>query len=801
MLSNHVTSATTVPVPPETDITSRVTFPITGMTCAACQSYVQKTLEEQPGVKSASVSLMLNNATVEYAPAGTSPKALVEAVRGTGYGAEVPTPETSVLTAQRENDRTLAHKYEQLKTRAAWTSAAGLVAMVASMPLMTSGHASGGTVDPLLNFVMTYIDPALREAAPGLYQVDPRGLGYGLLLMTLAVMAWAGGHFYVKAFRALQHKTADMNTLVALGTGAAFLFSATATISPGLFHRYGMNPDVYYEAVIFIIAFILAGNALEARAKSQTASALQKLAALQPKTARVVRGEDERDVPIEDLRPGDVAVIRPGERVPADGSVVHGESSVDESMFTGESLPVEKSSGSAVIGGTINMIGALRVQVNAVGGQSVLSRIVAALRDAQASRAPIQQLADRVSAIFVPIVVLLAIATFSAWIVWMPEANIVRAFAAAVTVLIIACPCAMGLAVPTAVMVATGRGAEHGILIRGGEALQRLESIDTIVLDKTGTVTEGRPVITDARIVSDEDETTLLRLAGTLERNSEHPFGTAIVRYAEGQKIQLTQAQQFKAIPGHGATGSVDGRAVAVGNLRLMDELGISVSAQTINTVALAAQGRTPLFVGVDGHLAGILSVADAIKPSSAAAVKELADLGLRVILLTGDNAQTANAVAQQVGIKEVIAGVLPEGKLDVVRSLQQSGRRVAMAGDGINDAPALAQAEVGLAMGRGTDIAVEAADVTLIRDDLRGIAAAIRLSRATMRVMRQNLFWAFAYNVVGIPIAAGALYPVWGLLLSPILASAAMAFSSVSVVGNSLRLRRTQLALKEKHA
>jgi Cu+-exporting ATPase len=720
------------------------------MTCAACQAFLQKTLAAQPGVRSASVNLMLNNATVEYAPSSTSPDALVELVREAGYGAELPAPEATVLATQQESDRALLRKYVQLRTRAAWTLIAGALAM-ASMNV---------------------------HAGP---------LAYGLLLLTGIVMAWAGGHFYYKAFRALQHKTADMNTLVALGTGAAFLFSVAATVWPDLFRRHGMHPDLYYEAVIFIIAFVLAGNALEARAKSHTASALQKLVDLQPKMARIARDGGEVEIPVEELQPGDLVMIRPGEHIPADGVVLHGESSVDESMLTGESLPVDKGPGQGVTGGTMNSTGALRIEVRSVGAQSVLSRIVMALRDAQASRAPIQEMADRVSAIFVPVVVALAMVTFAAWM--LSEANPVRAVAAAVTVLIIACPCAMGLAVPTAVMVATGRGASNGILIRGGEALQRLEKIDTVVLDKTGTVTEGHPAVQEVQLFADAGEPAVLRLAASLEQNSEHPYAAAIVRYAAERKIPLTQASEFRAIPGHGATGVVDGRNIAVGNARLMNQVGVETGPFQ------AAEARTPLFVSVDGQLAAILSVADPVKPSSRAAVEDLLGMGLRVILLTGDNPETAHAVARQVGIEEVIAGVLPEGKLETVRSLQASGRRVAMAGDGINDAPALAQADAGLAMGRGTDIAMEAADVTLISGDLRGVAGAIRLSRATMRVMRQNLFWAFAYNVIGIPVAAGVLYPAWGLLLSPVVASAAMAFSSVSVVTNSLRLGRMRLA------
>lgn len=719
----------------------RVTFPVTGMTCAACQSFVQKTLEKQAGVEAATVNLMLNNATVTYQPSATTPEALVEAVRETGYGAEMPRPEESVLEQQKERDAELDREYTDKRNRAIVSLAAGVIAM---------------TMPP----------------------------GWLLLPLTVVIMAWAGRQFYVKAWSALRHGTSDMNTLITLGTGSAFAFSAAATLFPQFFVAHGVAPDVYYEAVIFIIALVLTGNALESRAKRRTAAALRALVDLQPETARVVQGASEIEIRVEHLKPGDVIVIRPGDRLPADGVVVSGASSVDESMLTGESLPVEKAVGDRVIGGTINKSGALQYRATALGAESTLSQIVHLLREAQGSRAPIQKLADRISAVFVPVVVGIAILTFVVWMVLAPQEGLVRAMTAAVTVLIIACPCAMGLAVPTAVMVATGRGAHYGILIKGGEALERLETVNTVVLDKTGTITEGRPDVTRSQV-----EGEALRLAASLEHSSEHPIAEAIVRHARAGAIALAEAQQFEARAGLGAVGTVEGHPVRIGNAALMEEAGIPSTS-----LPGGREGTTALYVAVDGRYAGSIEVADTVKPSSLEAIRRMREMGLKVVMMTGDHPRTAAAVAGQVGVDDVVAGVLPAGKLERVKGLQKEGGIVAMVGDGVNDAPALAQADIGITMATGADVAIEAGDVTLMRSDLRGVAEAIALSRATMRVMRQNLFWAFLYNVIGIPIAAGALYPMFGILLNPILASAAMAFSSVSVVSNSLRLRSVDL-------
>jgi len=777
---------------------SRVDIPVEGMTCAACQASVQKALQRQPGVLDASVNLMMKNAAVTYDPAVTRPEALVEAIRDTGYEAELPRPDQTAFEEQEARDRANEEEFRGLRRKALFSGAVGILAMIVSMPLMTGvtagAHPAHGPVaDPFMRWAMESLTPALRAVMPWLYAIDPAVLSWSLLVLTLGVMAWAGRHFYVRAWSGFRHHSADMNTLVAVGTGAAFLYSVLATVAPGFFLARGVAPDVYYEAVVIIIALILTGNMFEARAKSRTSTALRSLVALQPKTARVLRDDQESDVPVGQVKSGDTLIVRPGERLPVDGEVLSGASAVDESMLTGESMPVEKKAGDRVIGGTINRTGAFRYRATTLGADSVLAQIVKLMRDAQGSRAPIQKLADRISAVFVPVVISLAIATFVVWYVTADAAPAVRAFAAAVAVLIIACPCAMGLAVPTAVMVATGRGAEKGILIKGGEALQRAGDVTAVVLDKTGTITEGRPTVTDVISLPDSTRTAdqLLRIVASLESSSEHPLADAVVRHARERGLALSTPEGFQSVTGQGAVGIVDGTFLAAGNEKLMAEYAADVAPLEADAERLSREGKTPVYVAMDGRLEGLLAVADPLKATAREAVERLRGLGLEVVLLTGDNPRTAEAIARQAGIGRVVAGVLPEGKVAEIRRLQGEGKVVAMVGDGINDAPALAQSDVGIAIGTGADVAIEASDVTLMRGDPRGIAAAVALSRRTMRTMRQNLFWAFIYNVIGIPIAAGVLYPAFGLLLSPILASAAMAFSSVSVVTNSLRLRR----------
>jgi P-type Cu+ transporter len=702
------------------------------MTCAACQSHVQKALEQSPGVTKAAVNLMTGDATVVFDPSAVSAEALLEAIRDTGYDAELPDPGHSVFEEQEAREHSLRIEIHDLSVKAIVSLLTGAIAMWLSMQWM-----------------------------------DVREVQFALLFATLYIMVWAGRRIYASAWAQARHFSSDMNTLVALGTGAAFLYSLAVTFAPGFFHARGIHPEVYYEAAILILAFVVTGKAMEARAKGRTTSALRKLIGLQASTARILRDNVEADLPIAQVRRGDVVLARPGERLPVDGEILDGTSFVDESMLTGEPAPVSKKAGDKVIGGTVNTSGTFRYRATTLGGSSVLARIVTLMREAQTSRAPIEKLADRISSIFVPTVLVLAGLTFAAWMA--SGATFTRAAATAVAVLIIACPCAMGLAVPTAVMVATGRGAELGLLIKGGEALEKLRRIDTIVLDKTGTLTEGRPRVVESTL-SDES----LRLAAALERRSEHPLAQALIEYASSRGIALPQAQAAAATAGRGVEGRVEDHTVVVGSGAFLLQHGIPADGASVA-------------VAIDGRLAGTLSVADPLRKGAKEAVKTMLDLGLKVILLTGDRREPAEAIAREAGISQVIAEVLPEGKLDQVKRLKAQGGSVAMVGDGINDAPALAQADVGFAMGTGTDIAMEAGDVTLLRADLNAIGLAISLSRATWRVMRQNLFWALAYNVVAIPAAALGY-------LSPVIASAAMALSSVSVVSNSLRLKRVKL-------
>lgn len=770
----------------------QVTFPIRGMTCAACQSFVERTLAGQPGVAKASVNLMLHNATVEFNPEQTTLDQLLRVVNESGYEAAPPPAGNDLLAEQMAHDEEQRAEYRQLRRRTSIALPVALLSMVLSMPLMHQGH--GATLDPLLAWLMPRLEPAIRWAFPWLYAIPPGWLSYGLLATTLLIMSGIGGPIYRKAWSGLRHGNADMNTLIAVGTLSALALSATATLAPQIFLTHGLPPDVYYEAVLFILAFVLLGNTLEAQAKASTAKALSALVRLQPEMARVLRDGQELELPVASLLLRDELAVRPGERIAADGEVLAGISAVDESLLTGESMPVEKQPGDVVTGGSLNGNGALRVRVLALGAESRLARIVRLLRDAQAARAPIQKLADRTSAIFVPAVLALALLTFVVWMWAEQGANPVRALAAAIAVVVIACPCAMGLAVPTAVMVATGRGAAAGILIQGGDVLERLAKVDTVAFDKTGTLTAGHPALMAVEPAAGFSADTVLRLAAAVEQTSEHPIATAILEGAKAREIAWPTADGFLALPGLGAQATVEGQALLLGNGALLDRQGVDRNSAAAQAKAWATQGWTPLFLAVEGRLAGLLAIADAIRPESALAIQEVHALGLRSVMLTGDNQRTAHAIAASLGITDLRAGLLPEGKVAAIVQLQAAGRRVAMVGDGINDSPALAQSDVGMAMGAGADVAIASAPVTLLRNDPRSVARAIRLARVSLRLIRQNLFWAMAYNVVAIPIAAGLLYPAFGILLSPLLASAAMALSSFSVVTNSLRLRRAAI-------
>ncbi|MBA3496051.1 MAG: copper-translocating P-type ATPase [Gemmatimonadales bacterium] len=742
------------------------TIPVSGMTCAACSGRVQRALERAPGVASANVNLITGAATVAYDPGVTSPERLVDTIRSTGYGADLPRAEASAEAVLDAEDEGHAVEHRSLRRKFAASATAGALTMAMGMADHDVGDATR----------------------------------YLLLALTLPIVGWAGRHFYTRAWTAFRHRGADMNTLIAVGTGTAFVYSAAVTLFDDWFAARGVEPQVYYETVVWIIALVLLGSLLEARARGRTSSAIRRLIGLRPATARVLREGEEMELPLAALRPGDEVLVRPGESIAADGVVVDGASHVDESMLTGEPTPVPKRAGDPVIGATLNRNGAFRFRVERTGSDTVLSRIIRLVQQAQGSRAPIQRLADRISAVFVPVVLSIAVVTFVIWFVLGPEPSYLHAMVSAVTVLIIACPCAMGLAVPTAVMVSTGRGADLGVLIKGGEPLERTQQVDTVVFDKTGTITEGRPAVREIELAPAPDsavpgdETSLLALAAAVERLSEHPLAEAIVTEADRRGAPRWPVNEFESRTGRGVMGLVGGQSVAIGNAALIAELGIDPAEPADRADAMAARGLTPMYVVAGGRFVGLIAVADPVKPTSRAAVEQLRALGLESVMLSGDNRRTAARVAEEVGITRVLAEVPPDQKLEEIRRLQQEGRTVAMVGDGLNDAPALAQADVGIAMGTGTDVAMDAGAITLMRGDPLGVVTAIALARRTMRVIRQNLFWAFVYNVIGIPVAAGVLYPAFGLRLTPAIAAAAMAVSSVSVVFNSLRLRRFTL-------
>jgi Cu+-exporting ATPase len=746
------------------------TFSVTGMTCASCVGRVERALEKVPGVLEASVNLANERATVEYLAGEVEPKDLEMAIEGAGYG--VVREDSSVEDSHEREYRTL---------KADFLLAATLTAIILL-----------GSLPHMLGLMLPF----------------PTGwLNLALLLLATPVQFWAGWRFYRGTWGALKHGQANMNTLVVMGTSAAYLYSVVATLAPQLFAAG--RADVYFDTSSLIITLILLGRLLEARAKGRTNEAIKKLAGLQAKTARVLRGGEELDVPLENVRVGDVVVVRPGEKVPVDGRVVSGGSAVDESMITGESIPVTKREGDEVIGATMNTSGSFRFEATKVGEDTALYQIMRMVEEAQGSKAPIQRLADRISALFVPAVIGVAVVTFAVWLLFGPEPALTFALLNTVAVLIIACPCAMGLATPTSIMVGTGKGAESGILIRGGEALEGAHKLDTVVLDKTGTLTRGTPELTDVVVLDGMHEEELLRLLASAERASEHPLGESIVRAATHRGLPLGELEAFEAVSGGGIRACVDGRKLLVGSRRFLSESGISEYGLASRDEELAREGKTPIIVAVDGELAGLVAVADMVRDESREAVDRLHALGLEVAMLTGDNCRTAEAIARELGVDRVVAEVRPEDKVAEVKRLQAEGKRLGMVGDGINDAPALAQADVGIAIGTGTDVAMEASDLTLISGDVRGVARAIMLSKATVRNIKQNLFWAFAYNVALIPVAAGVLYPLFTEgsvpeilrpvlgeygFLNPILAAGAMALSSVTVVSNALRLRRAKV-------
>ena len=730
-----------------------------GVSCPTCVVNIERALDRLPGVEGVDVNFAAERVTVAYNPGQVKPDALVREVESTGYRAQLRDEEAPPQEAADREAEARRHEIADLTRRVALGAVLSVIVFLGSFE-----EWFGFLPDVMSEF-------------------------WFLFLFATPVYLLVGWPIHRSAWASLRNRTADMNTLITVGTTAAFGYSVIATFFDQLLPEDLVQ--VYYDTAALIITLILLGRLLEARAKGQAGAAIKKLMGLQAKTARVVRDGREEDIPVEEVQVDDVILVRPGEKVPVDGIIVEGRSTLDESMVTGESIPTTKGEGEEVIGATINRTGAFKFRAAKVGRDTMLSQIIQLVEQAQGSKAPIQRVADRVTSYFVPAVIFLAIATFVGWYLGAPETALTLALVAAVSVLIIACPCALGLATPTAIMVGTGKGAERGILIKSAEALEMAHRMQAIILDKTGTITRGEPSLTDVIVAGDVQEETLLRLVASAERGSEHPLAQAIVKGAQERQIDLAEPLNFNAIPGHGIEVSVDSRTVLAGNLKLMADRGISIDGLGERSAALADEGKTPMYVAVDGRAAGIVAVADTIKETSAAAVAELKQMGVEVTMLTGDNRRTAEAMARQVGIERVLAEVLPEDKANEVKKLQKEGKLVGMVGDGINDAPALAQADVGLAIGSGTDVAMEAADITLVSGDLMGIVTALRLSRATMRNIRQNLFFAFAYNTAGIPVAAGVLYPIIGALLNPAIAAVAMAASSLSVLSNSLRLTR----------
>ncbi|QNU05152.1 copper-translocating P-type ATPase [Peribacillus butanolivorans] len=727
-------------------------FTITGMTCAACATRIEKGLNKMDGVSKANVNLALENATVEYDPSEASPIDIIQRVEKLGYGAIIKDDNNESVDFRQKEIQKQKRKF--------------IFAVILSFPLLWAmvSHFSFTSFIYMPDFLM---NPWVQMA------------------FATPVQFIIGKQFYVGAYKALKNKSANMDVLVAMGTSAAYFYSVyQSIIAIGVHHHIA---QLYFETSAILITLILLGKLFEAKAKGRSSEAIKKLMGLQAKTALVLRNGEEREIPLEEVIVGDTVLVKPGEKIPVDGEVVEGNSAVDESMLTGESIPVDKSMGDTVIGSTLNKNGFLKMKATKIGRDTALSQIIKVVEDAQGSKAPIQRLADQISGVFVPIVVGIALLTFLVWMIWVNPGEFTPAFEAMIAVLVIACPCALGLATPTSIMAGSGRAAEFGILFKGGEHLETTHHIDTVILDKTGTVTNGTPVLTDVLIENGMGEQHFLSLIGAAEKQSEHPLAQSIVQGIQERKISLALVQEFEAIPGYGVKAVVNQKVLLVGTRKLMKQNNVDITKALSAMEDLEGQGKTAMLASIDGEYAGLIAVADTIKDTSQTAIRRLKEMDIQVIMITGDNQRTAHAIGNQVGIDQVIAEVLPEGKAEEVKKLQAAGKKVAMVGDGINDAPALALADIGMAIGTGTDVAMEAADITLIRGDLNSIADAILMSRKTMRNIKQNLFWAFAYNVIGIPIAAIGL-------LAPWLAGAAMAFSSVSVVINALRLQRVKL-------
>ncbi len=808
-------------------VTKKAVIPVKGMTCVNCAAAIQKDLSKLAGVKAANVNYANEKAVVEFDPAVVELDKFISSINELGYQAVTETIVLPVIDLDvsrvRELERVITSMDGVLKTAVNGTAGTIELAYVPGqvglrdirrtiekagfrLPQQAEGRSAldiekearmKELSDLRTKLIMSAILSVLvmigsfQDMLPITDVVPPRTMWFILFLLATPVQFWVGRHFYQNAWASIKHGSTNMNTLVVVGTSAAYGYSVVLTFFPSALGHYGNHGGTYYDTATMIITLVLFGKYLEARAKTRAGEAIKKLVGLRPRTARVVREGVEQDILIEDVESGDLVIVRPGEKVPVDGVIRDGYSSIDESMLTGESLPVDKKTGDQVIGATINKIGTFTFEATKVGKETMLSQIIRMVQEAQGSKAPIQRLADYISGIFVPSVISIALVTFAVWYIFGPaETRFTFALLNFIAVLIIACPCAMGLATPTAIMVGTGKGAEKGILFKNAESLERAQKINTIVLDKTGTLTRGKPKVTE--IIRDGmSEREILFYAGSAEKGSEHPLGEAIVQKAREINVGLEQADEFEALPGHGVKAVLRGKTILLGNKRLMADSKIDFASFQAESEKLSSRGETPMLVAVDNKAAGIIAVADTLKEHSKEAVRELQDLGLEVVMLTGDNRRTAQAIANELGISRVFAEVLPHDKMEMVKTLQEEGRIVAMVGDGINDAPALAQANVGIAIGTGTDVAIEASDVTLIKDDLRIVATAVRLSRRTMKTIKMNLFWAFFYNIIGIPVAAGGLYPVFSILLNPMIASAAMAFSSVSVVSNSLRLRR----------